>query len=52
MILVTGEPLGFRDTISLPAGTITLLDHGLPLSSDEYPNVVGGIAIEIPGEIG
>jgi PAS domain S-box-containing protein len=43
----TGAPLNFTDTITLPSGKLTILDHKFPVSIDGYPNAVGGIAIEI-----
>ena len=43
----TGSPLNFKDTISLPSGQITLLDHKFPVALEGYPNAIGGIAIDI-----
>jgi PAS domain S-box-containing protein len=43
----TGAPLNFKDTVSLPSGQITLLDHKFPVALEGYPNAVGGIAIDI-----
>ena len=43
----TGAPLNFTDTVTVASGRLTLLDHKFPVSIDDYPNAVGGIAIEI-----
>jgi PAS domain S-box-containing protein len=46
----TGAPLNFTDTVTVPSGKLTLLDHKFPVPIDGYPNAVGGIAIEISEE--
>ena len=46
----TGAPLNFTDTVILPSGKLTILDHKFPVSIDGYPNAVGGIAIQISDE--
>jgi PAS domain S-box-containing protein len=43
----TGTPLNFKDTVSLPSGQITVIDHKFPVSVEGSPNAVGGIAIDI-----
>lgn len=43
----TGASLNFTDTITLPSGQLTILDHKFPVSIASYPNAIGGIAIEI-----
>ena len=43
----TGAPHNFKDTLTLPSGQITLLDHKFPVTSESHPNAVGGIAIDI-----
>jgi PAS domain S-box-containing protein len=47
----TGAPFNFTDTVTLPSGTLTILDHKFPVSIEGYPNAVGGIAIEISEQL-
>ena len=44
----TGMPINFKDTLNLPSGKITVLDHKFPISSIDHKGAIGGIAILIP----
>ena len=46
-VIETGTPMNFKDSVSLPDGQITVLDHKFPVSIEGSPNAVGGIAIDI-----
>lgn len=43
----TGTPLNYKDTVTLPAGRYTIVDHKFPVSVAGHEHAVGGIAIEM-----
>jgi PAS domain S-box-containing protein len=43
----SGAPLNYRDTVTLPGGQFTVVDHKFPVSLEGHAHAVGGIAIEV-----
>jgi len=46
-VLETGKPIIFKREISLPSGRRTIAGCKFPVESEDHPNLVGGIAIDI-----
>jgi PAS domain S-box-containing protein len=46
-VIQTHAPLNYRDTVTLPGGQFTIVDHKFPVSLEGHTHAVGGIAIEL-----
>lgn len=46
-VVESGQPHDYRNTVDLPSGRVTLLDHKFPVSVAGHEHAVGGIAFEV-----
>ena len=46
-VLESGKPITFKKDITLPSGKRTIAGCKFPVESEDHPNLVGGIAIDI-----
>jgi PAS domain S-box-containing protein len=43
----TGIPSNYRDTVTMPGGRFTIVDHKFPVKLEGHQHAVGGIVIEV-----